>query len=177
MQLNKIFRLLPLATCLLLLNSCTHGTILSTHTTKDIKQVRGKYDLILYGGQNPHDFRTVAILDRTDDRYAIYPYGATFNYRIIKNLTPEEAQRLGNEFIRRITEYRATEKYEIFGPGHTVIGYELRPIYMPLAAGWLGDLLSTSYFLSGDDLVTVYISVKGEYSNREEFPRDDSRDQ
>ncbi|MBA3015851.1 MAG: hypothetical protein KKD63_00305 [Proteobacteria bacterium] len=149
---------------LLFLSGCAPGILLRTRMLKTIGPDPGSYDLILYGGQNPHDFRTVAILDRTDDQYAIIPFGAAFNYRIIKGLPAAEALEMGSRFISDITAFRAEEMREIYGPKNIVIGYELRPVYMPLTTGWLGDILITSYHLIEKGHVTVYVSFRGENS-------------
>jgi hypothetical protein len=164
MKTSRAFLLSIPVSLLLFIGSCTSGTLLSPHTLNRPEPVRGTYNLILYGGRNAHDLRTVAILDRNDDQYTIHPFGAAFNYRIIKDLPAAEAMERGNEFVSRIISYQATEKHEIYGPDHTVIGYELRPLLMPFTSGWLGDPLYTSYLVNGNNQITVYVGYKGEQS-------------
>jgi hypothetical protein len=148
-------------TALLLLTGCVSGTLLSTQSHSGLTPGQGTYNLILYGHQNARDVRSVAILDRTDDQYTILPFGATFNYRIIKNLSAAEARERGEQFLNEIYAYRATEQREIYGPDHTVIGYELRPLFMPFTTGLLGDVLDTSYVLQPENRVMVYVGYKG----------------
>lgn len=162
-------RAIPL-TLLFLLSGCAGGTLLSTQSLVDLEPGPGTYNLILFGGQNARDLRSIAILDRTDDPYTILPYGAAFNYRLIEKLTASEAMERGGQFINDLYAYRATERREIHGPDQTVIGYELRPLFMPLTTGRLGDLLDTSYLLQPDNRVLVYVGFKEGYHDPLEFP-------
>jgi hypothetical protein len=167
----KILHLLAiLFPVVLLQNGCTSGILLSSRPIAARDTGRGSYNLILYGGQNPRAADSVAILDRTDDPYTILPYGAAFNYRIIDNLSADEAIKRGRAFISDLTSYRATEIREIDGPKHTVIGYELRPLFMPLETGRLGDFVDTSYVLQEKNQVRVYVGFRGGYSNPLDSP-------
>jgi len=151
---------------LLLLSGCTSGTLLSSQTIADLDAGRGTVTLILYGGQNAHDLRTIAIIDRSDDPYSLLPYGAAFNYRIIENLSMTDALERGERFINDLYSYRATEKRAIHAPDHTVIGHELRPLFMPLDTGLLGNVLDISYVLQADDnRVTVFVEFKSGFQD------------
>jgi len=165
------------ATVLLLLSGCVSGTMLSSQSVTEIDTNHGTYTLILYGGQNAHDLSSIAVLDRTDDAYTILPYGAAFNYRIVENLSAADAMERGDSFLHNLSSYRATEKRAIYTPDHTVIGYEMRPLFMPLDTGLLGDILDTSYVLQTDNQVMVYVGFRGGYQNQLDsddthFPRD-----
>ena len=161
--------LLAIPVCaLLLLSGCASGVLLSTHSQPGLTPNPGTYNLILYGGQNARDFRSIAILDRNDDPYTILPYGAEFNYRIIAGLSADEAMEGGERFIKSLVPYWTTEKREILGPDNSVIGYELRPFFMPFSTGILGDILDTSYLLGPEEnRVTVRISLKRYLLNQE----------
>ena len=165
MKTNSTLHLTIAIALLLLLGGCTSGTLLSTQSLVGLDTSHGTYNLILYGGQNARDFKSLAILDRVDDQYTILPFGAAFNYRVIKNLSAAEAMESGERFINDLAEYRATDKREILAPDHTVIGYELRPLFLPLATGLLGDILNTSYVLQEKNQVMVYVSFKGRYQD------------
>lgn len=169
MMTNRTILLAIPLTALLFLSGCTSGTILSTQSPTGLDQIGGTYDLILYGGQNARDLRSIAILDRTEDPYTILPYGAAFNYRIIEKISAVDALESGERFLYDLAEYRAMEKREIYSPNHTVIGYELRPIFMPLTTGFLGDILDTSYVLQPENRVTVYVDFKGNAQNQMDF--------
>jgi hypothetical protein len=161
MKTNRV-SLLSLAVLFLLgLSSCTSGTLLATHALGGLEPAGGSYTLILHGGQNARDLRTVAILDRDGDPYTIVPFGAAFNYRIVKGLSAGEALARGERFINDLAAYRTMERRAIHGADHSVIGYELRPLYMPLTTGMLGDPLQTSYLLQAEGQVTVYVDFKG----------------
>lgn len=166
----------PKRTCLLAIlvaflsfqSGCTSGTLLLSHSIPSLDARRGTYDLILYSGQNFQDPRSVAILDRTDDPYTIVPYGAPFHYRTIEGLSAADALKNGERFVHRLYAFRATEKREILGPDHTVIGYELRPLFMPLDTGYMGDIVDTSYLLRSGDRVMAYVGLKGSCQNQRE---------
>lgn len=153
--------LVPLAVSLLLfLSGCVSGTLLTTHSVAMQNQPeKGPYTLILYGGQNPYDFASVAILDREDDQYRIQPYGSSFNYRTFEGVAGADAIERGNRFLANLSNYRRTELREIFGPGNAVIGYEMRPIFLAVNTGGFGDILDTMYVLKKNNLVMAYISL------------------
>lgn len=165
MKTNNTLRLAIPVLLLLLLSGCLSGTRLSSRSVADLDTSRGTYNLILYGGHNTHALRTIAILDRSDDPYTIVPYGASFNYRIKENLSAAEARESGEQLLRTLVAYRATEEREILGPDNTVIGYELRPLFMPITTGIHSDILDTSYFLQADNRVMVYVDFRGHYQD------------
>ena len=165
MKTNTTLHLTISVALLLLLGGCASGTLLSSQSLVGHDTSPGTYNLILYGGQNARDFKSIAILDRVDDPYTILPFGAAFNYRIIENLSAVEAMESGERFINDLAEYRATDKREILAPDHTVIGYELRPLFLPLATGLLGDILDTSYVLEEENRVMVYVGFKARYQD------------
>ncbi len=174
MKTNRTLHLTITVALLLLLGGCASGTLLSSRSLAGLETSPGAYNLILYGGQNARDFRSIVILDRVGDPYTILPFGAAFNYRIIDNLTAAEAMARGERFINDLAEYRTMERREIYAPDKTVIGYELRPLYMPLSTGLLGDLLDTSYLLQAENRVLVYVNFKKSYHDPLTSPANDS---
>jgi len=147
------------ASLLLTLTACASGTLLPTdylhsHQIDD----KGTFDLILYGGRNVHDLKTVAILDRDGDPYTIVPFGAEYFSRRLDNLPLPEAFSKGEQFIANSLYYSTTEIKVIKGPDGSIIGYELRPLYMSLYVGGTGDVLSTAYLLKKDNTVVAYIT-------------------
>jgi hypothetical protein len=161
MQYNNT-RLFAIPVALLLLQGgCVSGTRLTSQSIAALDMDRGSYNLILYGGQNYRDLASVAILDRTDDAYTILPYGATFKYHIIENLSADKAVERGSLLINDLHTYKSTETRAIYGPNNTIIGYELRPLFWPLDTGHFGDIVNTSYVLQAENQVTVYVGFKG----------------
>lgn len=156
---------------LLLLGGCASGTLLPSRAVANLDTGHGTYTLILAGGQNFHDLNAVAILDRSDDPYTILPFGEAFNTRLIPNLSAAEAMERGEAFLANLASYRTTEKREIIGPDHTVIGYELRPLFMPMDTGLLGDIVDTAYVFAAENRVTVYVGYRAGYQD----PRDAER--
>lgn len=160
MKMTNVLFLAMAAGLPLSLSGCVSGTLLATHTLAGHEPAKGGYTLILQGGQSARDLRTVAILDRDDDPYTIMPFGAAFNYRVVGRLPAGEAMATGERFLNDLISYRSMARREILGPDRTVIGYELRPLFMPFATGLSGDPLQTSYLLRADGQVTVYVDLK-----------------
>jgi len=149
------------------------GSLLTTRSTSEY-DAKGDYILILYGGQNIHDFKTVAILDRENDNYRIVPFGANFNYRTFKGLTGQEAYEKAFTFLSNQNDFRNVEKRSIIGPdGDTIIGYEIRPFYHSFTVGRLGDVMKTSFVLRPDNTVQVYVSLKHRFEDSQ-FMRPDT---
>lgn len=157
---HSSFVTIPVA-LLVLQSACINGTRLSSQSIAALDTTRGTYTLIMYGGQNFRDLGSVSILDRTDDAYTIMPYGAAFKYRIIEDLSATEAVETGDRFINDLHTYKSTEIRAIHGPDNTIIGYEMRPLFMPLDTGYFGDVIETSYILQEGNQVTVYVGFKG----------------
>ncbi len=150
---------------LLALTACAAGNLLNTRYVKDLGAESGTFRLILYGGKNTHDYETVAILDRENDPYTIVPFGEDYSYRLVEHVSMAEAVRQGQQFIGNTNFYRTMESKSIIGPDGSVIGYELRPLYMSLFVGGTGDVLSTSYLLKEGNTVVAYIHLDYQFQH------------
>ena len=147
----------PVVACLLFtLPGCATGAALRlVPGTLPVEDGR-RYRLFLYGGLDPNDFETVAVLDRQDDRFLIVSHTGTINVRLLEGLTITEAQAEANRFLGRNNFARGMETKAISGPDSQVIGYEIRSHY-PLSVGHKADDLDTSYLFKPDNRVVFYV--------------------
>ncbi len=139
--------------CMVFLQACAGGKHLRTAPAKG-GDLQGTYALILYGGNYADDLETIAILDKEGDRYTFAPYAPSFTYRIITGQTAEHAVPAAEQFIRRHPSYNRTQVQAILDEQGSVIGYEWRPLYLPLAFG-TDDVLDVDYVLRGEKVIAT----------------------
>lgn len=143
--------------CILFLSGCMHGMHLRTSSVQKA-DFQGTYTLILYGGNYSGDIHTVAILDREGDHYTFEPYAPSFNYKAIAGQTAGHALPRAEQFIRGNPSYQSESLRNILDPEGNIIGYELRPLYLPFVYG-TSDVLDIDYWMK-EDKVIVTIRLK-----------------
>jgi len=114
----------------------------------------GVFDLILYGGNYGDDLETAAFLDRGGDGYDFDIYAPEFNYRTIKGLTFEEGLEKAKEFASGHTSFHQFKLSSIVDDKSRVIGYEVRPLYLPFTYG-TDDVLDIWYAEKGNKVVVT----------------------
>jgi len=119
----------------------------------------GSFTLILYSAQDSEYLETVAILDVEGDDYVIEPFGAQFNYAIVRGQQTEQALDTAQKLIKFYVLTAKIEQRAIQGPGGEIIGYELRPLHNPFVYG-RDDLIDVSYILQAPGKVIVYVALK-----------------
>ena len=147
---------------LLFVFSCTKGKMLTTHLVRDAAEVQGTFTLTRYSGQDINYFEVVSLLDIEGDGYEIVPFGAEFNYSVVKGLAGEEADRAAREYVKNHVTYpvQSIERRRITDPDGKTIGYEYRPLQNAFMTGE-SDLLDIYYVLESDGRVVAYIEIKG----------------
>ena len=143
--------------CMVVLQACAGGKGLRTLPAES-GDLQGTYALILYGGNYADDLETIALLDKEGDRYTIELFAPPFSYRIIKGQTAAHAIPAAEQFIRRHPAYNRQQMRAILDEQGSVIGFEIRPLYHPLAFG-TDDVLDVDYTLKGEKVVAT-IRVK-----------------
>ncbi len=117
--------------------------------------ISGVYTLILYGGNYLDDLETAAFLDREGDAYKFGIFAPDFNYRTLKGLTGAEGLKRAEEFVSRNSSFHQVRLSSIVDDKSQVIGYEVRPLYLPFAYG-TDDVLDIWYAKKGNKVeVTV----------------------
>ena len=160
-QIN-ITKIIGLVLSLLFVVSCTNGKVLTTQLVRDAAEVQGGFTLTRYSGQDMNYFEVVSLLDIEGDEYEIVPYGAEFNYSVVKGLSGEETDRAAQEYIKNHVTYpvQNIERRRITVPDGKAIGYEYRPLHYAFMSGE-SDLLDIYYVLESDGRVVTYIEIKG----------------
>ena len=127
-------------------------------------EVTGMYTLILYGATNSNDMETLALLDKEGDRYTIEPYAPDYRFKTRKNIPAEEALEEAERFISWHSAYRSYQIRKIIDDRENVVGYELRPLYLPVTFG-LADLLEVSYTVKQEKVsVSIQLTPAAERS-------------
>jgi hypothetical protein len=120
--------------------------------------ITGTFTLILYGGNYSDDLETIAILDYERDQYNFEPYAPEFDYRIKKGVPAKEALEEAKKFVSFHNSFWHFQLSRIIDNKGDTIGYELRPLYLPLTFG-VSDVLDVSYWLKGGNKVKVTIKL------------------
>ncbi len=135
-----------------------NSTYLEREIVKDEKTIAGTFTAILYGGSYSNDFETIAVLDVENDEYTFEPYTSEFNYTLKKHLSAEEAIKEAMHFVSDHGSFINAHLSKVMNSDGSVLGYEVRPLYLPLRYG-LADVLDVSYLLKGEK-VTIYLYLK-----------------
>jgi hypothetical protein len=146
-----------LAVLFVTLVSCAGGKQLRTELAQD-SEITGSYTLILYGTKNAYELKTIAFLDREGDGYELVPYAPEYNYKVIKNLPGTEALKKAQDYVKWPRDYRSTQVRKIIDDQGNVIGYEVRPLYDPLAYG-ISNVLVVHYWVQEGGKVKVTINL------------------
>ena len=155
----------------LTLQACAPGNALRTDVPRS-GDIQGTYTLILYGGNYGDDLETVAFLDKEGDRYTLEPYAPDFVFRARKGLTADRALREAGEFVRSHADFHQEQVRGIRGENGEIIGYEIRPLYLPITYG-TDDVLDIDYW-AREDRVLVYVKLKPSVEKRRnDFDRDE----
>ena len=139
------------------LTACVPGKQLLARAA-DPAEVKGTYTLLLYGCHYPDDIKNVAILVAEGSRYPLEIYDLDTSYKVKKGVPAQQALSEADSFVRcsahRIWQ---THLFRIPDDSGGTIGYEIRPLYLPLEFGF-PDVLLISYALK-DGTVRAYIKL------------------
>jgi hypothetical protein len=145
-----------------MLISCVPGVKLHTRHLADAPGLAGGYTLILYDGGSYHRYDTLAVLDPEGDGYRILPSAPEFDYRIVRGLAADVALQKAEHFVGMHPEFLRAHMSEITGDAGNPVGYEIRPLYLPVIYGQ-SDLLDVVYLLGeegADGVRTVRVIVR-----------------
>jgi len=156
-NMKRIAYILLAVSCIAFLNSCAAGNYLKTEDAKD-EDIKGSFTLILYGSRHLSDIETIAILDIEGDSYSFEPYAPEFDYKIKRGVSAKEALEEAERFVSWHSSFYRTQLSRTLDDKGNVIGYELRPLYQPLAFG-VSDVLDVDYRIK-DNRVIVRIKLK-----------------
>ncbi|MBI5026737.1 MAG: hypothetical protein HZC12_08465 [Nitrospirae bacterium] len=127
---------------------------LKTEAMKDT-DITGVFTLILYGGRHSDDIETIVILDKEGDRYDFEPYAPEYDYKIKRGISDREALDEAERFVSWHPSFHRSQLSRIIDEKGNTIGYELRPLYMPLTFG-VSDVLDVDYRIKdGKVIITI----------------------
>jgi hypothetical protein len=149
-----------------LLSLCCHPFIWNAHAiAKPLKtdiadpaEVKGFFSVILFGGAHHDDLETVAFLDNEDDQYILEPFAPDFDFVIKKGLSAEEALKVAGKFVSFHPSFWKTQLTKIISPGGDIVGFELRPLYIPFVYG-TSDVLDIYYWPKKEGKIKVTITL------------------
>jgi len=116
--------------------------------------ITDRFTLILYGGEHSNDVETVAILDKESDRYAFEPFAPKFKYSVKKGLQAKEALEEGGKFISWHNAFHHSQLRGIIDEHGNILGYELRPLYLPLRFG-IDDIMDIEYRMRAGKIAVI----------------------
>jgi hypothetical protein len=140
--------------------ACTlsHFANLERETIKDEKTIRGNFSLILYDSGHVEGIEKIALMDLEGDEYVFEPHAPEFDFSNKPHLTDEEALKEAINFVSRHSSFMSTQISRITDKHGRALGYEVRPLYMPITFG-VSDVLDVDYFVK-EKKVVVFIRVK-----------------
>ncbi len=139
------------------LTACVPGKQLLARAA-DPAEVKGAYTLLLYGCHYPGDIKNDAILVAEGSRYPLEIYDLDTSYKVKKGVPARQALSEADSFVRCSTHrIWQTQLLRIPDDSGGTIGYEIRPLYLPLEFG-VPDVLMVSYALK-DGTVRAYIKL------------------
>ena len=142
-----------LISILIISKNLGRGKLLKT-VPAEIADIAGTFTLILYGAEHSNDIETVAILDKEGDRYTFEPFAPEFKYIVKRGLPAKEAFEEASEFISWHNSFHRSQLRGIIDENGKLMGYELRPLYFPLAFG-TGDIMDIDYRMRADKIAVI----------------------
>ncbi|HXX58538.1 MAG TPA: hypothetical protein VEI96_11100 [Thermodesulfovibrionales bacterium] len=166
---NNLIRFLTasaLAAMIFVACGCAGGKALRTQPIQDDGEIAGLFTLTLYSDMQYASLRTLAFLGLEGSGYSLSPYVPSFDLNVLNNVPGQEALREALAFISsKNPNYENPAISRILDPTGKVIGYEVRPLYNPVAYG-LSNVLSTGYFLLPSGTVRIIINLNEEVKNQ-----------
>jgi hypothetical protein len=140
----------------------TYGSFLTQKPlkTEEAKadEVKGIFTLILYGHRYSDDVETIAILDLEVDQYTFEVYKPEYDYTIKKNVPAKDALAEAEKFVSFHYLFNRSQLSKILDNDGKIIGYELRPLYLPYYYG-VSDILDVYYWPEKDNIIRVTIKL------------------
>lgn len=130
---------------------------ISTRLEKQSAIQSGTYTMTAYGCNAADDLQAVAILEKETSPYHVSIVEPRAQYQVLSGLSADEAYRLAEDFVTCNPNAQQTELSRMTAADGSLIGYEMKPVYLPLRAG-SSDGVETTYRLKGDSLL-AYVDV------------------
>jgi len=157
-----------------MLQGCMAGKQLMTGAA-DPTEVKGTYTLLLYGCHYPAQIQNVAIFVAETSKYPVRIHDLDTSYTVKTGIPAEQALSEADRFVRCSTnKIWRTEMRKILDDSGGIIGYEVKPLYMPFEFG-IADVIQTSYSLQ-KGTVNAYIRLFPDVEKQQDAGPSDGRD-
>jgi hypothetical protein len=161
--INRVIQLFAICAVSMILSACATGNYLRTEESSSI-EMKKTYSLILYGGRFSDDMETLAILDKEGDKYEFIVYAPDYDYRIKRKVPGKKALEEAEKFVRFHHSFRRSLLSRILDHSGATIGYEVKPLYFPVDAGF-SDVIDVYYSIEGKTVI-VKIRLRPEAEDR-----------
>lgn len=165
--MKKMPSYLLFAVVLSVLLSCAGPRYLKTVEAKP-GEVRGTFDLTLYGHRYNDDIRNIAFLLKEGGKYTFEVYAPAFDYTTKRGISAEEALGEAERWVKFHYSATGSRLSGIIDYEGNTIGYECRPLYSSLNFPF-SDVLDVSYIIR-DNKVVASVGLKPEISERRFIP-------
>ncbi len=156
-NISPLFSGLTVLVLMLTLTSCVPGKRLMPSEAKPA-EMTGTYTLLLYGCHYASDVKNAAFFVEEGSKYPLEIFDIDTSYKTIKGLTVQQALAKAESFLRCSTyTVWQTVLRRIPDDSGGIVGYEMRPWYIPYELG-KADVLDISYSLKNGK-VTTYIRL------------------
>lgn len=118
--------------------------------------IKGTFSLILFDSAWGGGIQRIALLDAEQDDVVIEPYVPVDEYRIVRNLSADDAYRQALAFLSLAPDFWSSQLTRISDARGALLGYEVRPLFFRLTYG-NPDVLEVNYSLKGN---TVYMHIR-----------------
>lgn len=141
---------------LMLISACSPLSQKNVLTTAPLntRDLQGRVNLILYGGNYYHDLETIALIDIAGDGYEFEIYAPDFVYKVIKDMDAKDALSDAEKFLDHQSSLQNIRFSRILSKQGSVVGYEIRPLYYPFRYGF-SDVLDVTYSLNMNKIVVI----------------------
>lgn len=92
-------------------------------------EVKGTYQLMLYGCAAPSSTENVAILVKEDSTYDVDIFAPAGSYMVTRSVEGADGLAKAAEFLKCNSDAKQTLLRKIMGPKGTLLGFELVPVY------------------------------------------------
>jgi hypothetical protein len=140
----------------LMFSGCYGASHLKTSYLADTASIRGKFNVVYYGGRYLDDPGNLVVLDIADDKYTFVPYAVKGSYRTDEGVSVDEAMRKALEFLKHNKYYNGVRYRTIYSPDGTLIGYEMAPRYESFTYV-MREPVSVNYYMEGEDTVRFIV--------------------
>ena len=135
--------------------SCISGVQLRTGQALSGGLPEGPYTMLLYGCGYSDRLDNAVILAPEGKLPHLEIYAPAFEVKVRQGVSAADSVRDADKFLKCNRFYHSSRVSGIVDPSGRIVGYEVRPLYLPVYFG-RDDILTITYRMNGDQ-VKAYI--------------------